>query len=275
MRDSEAKFRALAESAPAAIIILVGEEFLYVNPAFELISGYTKEEARSMPFWKLVHPNMREFIKERGIARQRGEDVPLRYDIEAITKDGRTKWMDLVATTINYGEDSATLAMAYDITERKKVEQTLLDRERELERRTQDLEEMNNALHILLKKRDDDKTALEEKVLLNVKRLIEPYLRNLQQSQLNARQSNLLNIILANLEEIVSPFARNVSNVYSKLTPKELQIADLIKQGKTTKEIAEIMSSSVRTIEFHRSNIRQKFGLKGKANLQTHLLTIA
>ena len=72
----------------------------------------------------------------------------------------------------------------------------------------------------------------------------------------------------------MSPFARNVSAIYSKLTPKELQIADLIKQGKTTKEIAAIMTSSVRTIEFHRSNIRHKFGLKAKANLRTHLLTI-
>jgi DNA-binding CsgD family transcriptional regulator len=217
---------------------------------------------------------MRELVKERGIARQRGEAVPQRYDIKAITRDGRTKWLDLVATAIDYGGDTATLAMGYDITERKKVEQSLLTREQELQDRTQDLEEMNAALHILLKKREDDKAALEEKMLLNVKQLIEPYLHNLQQTRLSARQSSLLNIILANTEEIISPFARNVTNIYNKLTPKELQIADLIKQGKTTKEIAGIMSSSVRTVEFHRSNIRQKFGLKGKANLQTHLLTI-
>jgi PAS domain S-box-containing protein len=274
LRDSETKFRALAESAPAAIIIRLGTKFLYVNPAFESITGYTKAQALAMPFWQLVHPDMRELVKERGIARQRGEAVPQRYDIKAITKDGRTKWLDLVATAIDYGGDTATLAMGYDITERKKVEQSLLTREQELQDRTQDLEEMNAALHILLKKREDDKAALEEKMLLNVKQLIEPYLHNLQQTRLSARQSSLLNIILANTEEIISPFARNVTNIYNKLTPKELQIADLIKQGKTTKEIAGIMSSSVRTVEFHRSNIRNKFRLKGKANLQTHLLTI-
>jgi PAS domain S-box-containing protein len=274
LRESETKFRALAESAPAAIIILAESEFLYVNPAFESITGFTKEQALGMPFWKVVHPDMRKLVKERGFARLRGESVPERYDLKAVTRDGRTKWMDLVATAINYGEKTVTLAMAYDVTERKKTEDALLAREQELEDRTYDLEEMNAALQVLLKKREDDKTALEEKMLLNVKQLIEPYLHNLQQTQLSARQSRLLNIILANIEEIISPFARNATNIFNKLTPKELQIADLINQGKTTKEIADIMSLSIRTIEFHRSNIRHKFGLKGKANLRTHLLTI-
>ena len=274
LRESEAKFRALAEAAPAAILIVAGTKFLYVNQAFESITGYKKAEALAMSFWEVVHPDMRELVKERGIARQRGEAVPERYDLKAITKDDQAKWIDLVATSINYDGESVTLAMAYDITERKLAEQSLLAREHELEDRTQELEDMNAALHVLLKKREIDKTALEEKMLLNVKQLIEPYLLNLRQSQLSARQSRLMNIILANLNEIISPFARNATAIYNKLTPKELQIADLIKQGKTTKEIADIMSSSVRTIEFHRSNIRHKFGLRGKANLRTHLLTI-
>jgi len=142
------------------------------------------------------------------------------------------------------------------------------------EDKAQDLEGMNAALHILLKKRGDDKKALEEKMLLNVRQLIEPYLHKLRQTQLSARQSCLLNIILANLDDIISPFARNVTAINNKITPKELQIVDLIKQGKTTKEIADIMTSSVRTIEFHRSNMRRKLGLEGKANLRSHLLKI-
>jgi PAS domain S-box-containing protein len=275
LRESETKFRALTESAPAAIIILAENQFLYVNPAFESITGFTKEQALAMPFWEVVHPDMRELVKARGMARQRGEAVPERYDLKAITRDGQAKWMDLVATSINFGGQTVTLAMAYDITERKHVEQSLRARERELEDKASDLEEMNAALHILLEKRAEDKAALEEKMLLNVKQLIEPYLDNLKQTRLSDRQTSLLNIILANLNEIVSPFAHIITNGFNKLTPKELQIADLVKQGKTTKEIAEIMSASARTIEFHRSNIRTKFGLKAKANLRTHLLTIA
>jgi len=133
---------------------------------------------------------------------------------------------------------------------------------------------MNSALKILLQRRDEDKRELEEKMLSNIKHLIEPYLAKLGHSRLNDRQVMLLNILDSNMDEILSPFARNLSSVYFRLTPKEIQIADLIKHGKTSKEIAEITSSSVKTIEFHRNNIRQKFGLKdSKVNLKTHLVS--
>ena len=254
---------------------MAGEKLLYVNPAFELIAGFTREEALAMRFWELVHPDMREFVKERGLTRQRGEAVPERYELKALTRDGQTKWIDLTAATIVYGGETATLATAYDITERKQAEEALLARERELEDKTHDLEEMNAALRVLLKKREDDRIELEEKIQLNVKELIEPYMDNLQKTPLSARQTTLLGIIAANLAEIISPFARNFASIKYKLTPQEMQIASLVRQGKTTKEIAEIMSLSTRTIEFHRTKIREKIGLQSKKdNLQAHLLSL-
>ena len=273
LRESEAKFRALAESAPAATVIIVGDKILYVNPAFRQITGYTDEEALAMDFWEVVHPDMQGLVKKRGIARQQGADVPSRYEVKALAKDGQTKWMDMAATAINYGGQTATLAVAYDITERKQAEEALLVREQELENQTRDLAEMNAALKVLLQKREDDKSALEEKILSNVKQLIEPYFDNLKQTDLSARQTNLLGIIETNLAEIISPFVRDFTAIKYKLTPKEIQIANLIKQGKASKEIAEIIGLSVRTIEFYRTKIRQKFGLKtGKDNLQAHLV---
>jgi PAS domain S-box-containing protein len=273
LRESESQFRALAESAPAATLIVAGGNILYANQAFELITGYTNQETLALQFWDVVHPDMQELVKKRGIARQRGEAVPPRYELKALTKGGQTKWMDLTATTINYGGKIATLAMAYDITERKQAEDSLLAREQELESKTHDLEEMNAALKVLLKKREDDKIALEEKMLSNVKQLIEPYIDNLKQTDLSARQTNLLGIVETNLAEIISPFARDFTAIKYRLTPKEIKVANLIKQGKTNKEIAEIMGRSVRTIEFHRTKIRQKFGLKtGKDNLEAHLI---
>jgi len=271
--ESEAKFRALAESAPAATVIIAGEKILYVNPAFKQITGYTNEEALAMDFWDVIHPDMQGLVKKRGIARQRGATVPSRYEVKALTKDGQTKWMDMVATAINYGGKAATLAMAYDITERKQAEDALLAREQELESQTRDLAEMNAALKVLLKKREDDKVVLENNMLSNVEQLIKPYLQNLKHTNLSDRQANLLEIIETNFAEILSPFVLHFSAHKYRLTPKEIQIANLIKQGKTNKEIAEIMSLSVRTIEFHRTKIRSKFGLKnGKDNLQAHLI---
>jgi PAS domain S-box-containing protein len=273
LRESEAQFRALAESAPAATVIVAEGNIVYANQAFEKITGYTNEEALGMQFWDVVHPDMQELVKKRGFARQRGEAVPSRYELKAVTKSGLTKWMDLVATVIDYGGKIATLAMAYDITERKQAEETLLAREQELESKTHDLEEMNAALKVLLQKREDDKIALEEKMLSNLQQLIEPYFDNLKQTSLSARQTNLLGIVETNLAEIISPFVRDFAAIKYKLTPKEIQIANLIKQGKANKDIAEIMGLSVRTIEFHRTKIRRKFGLKdGKDNLQAHLI---
>jgi DNA-binding CsgD family transcriptional regulator len=181
----------------------------------------------------------------------------------------------MAVSSIHYGGQTATLAMAYDITESKQAKDALLLREQELRDKAHDLEEMNTALRVLLKKRDDDKVEVEEKIQFNVKELIEPYLNNLKETSLTDRQKTLLGIITTNLAEIISPFARNFASIKYKLTPQEIKIASLIRQGKKTKEIAEIMNLSIRTIEFHRTKIREKIGLQShKDSLQAHLLSI-
>jgi DNA-binding CsgD family transcriptional regulator len=77
------------------------------------------------------------------------------------------------------------------------------------------------------------------------------------------------------MAEIISPFARNFSLIKYRLTPQEITIANLIRQGKKTKEIAKIMGLSHRTIEFHRTRIREKIGLQSKKDsLQSHLLSL-
>ena len=137
------------------------------------------------------------------------------------------------------------------------------------------LEEVNAALNILLNKRDEDKGELEEKVVSNVKHLIEPYFTKLKKTTLNEEQATYVGILESNLNTIVSPFSRSLSSKYINLTPTEIKIANLVKEGKTTKEIAELLPSSRWTIDFHRNNIRKKFGLKNKKiNLRSYLLSL-
>ncbi len=158
---------------------------------------------------------------------------------------------------------------------REDLEQRVKERTKELEIKAQNLEEVNTALKVLLKRLDEDKQVLEEKVLFNVRQLVEPNLEKLKKSRLSERQKNLLDIVESNLNEIVSPFARGLSNSFMKLTPTEIQVANFIRQGKTTKEIADMLNLAVKTIEFHRDNIRTKIGIKNKKiNLRTHLLSI-
>lgn len=156
---------------------------------------------------------------------------------------------------------------------------------REIQKRTQAeealkikrvrLEEANAALDILLKKRADDKKETEEKVLFNLKEMILPYLEKLKNSGLNKKQKTYAEIIESNLNDIVSPFVRQLSRACLRLTPAEIQVANLIRQDKCTKEIAELLNLSGRTVESYRDSIRKKIGIKHKKiNLKTYLLSL-
>ena len=103
--------------------------------------------------------------------------------------------------------------------------------------------------------------------------MIIPYLEQLNNSKLDLKQKSFLDILKSNLEDILAPFVREVTNKYLKFTPTEIKVANLVRQGRTTKETAEVLNLSAETIEFHRKNIRKKLGIKNKKeNLRTHLL---
>jgi DNA-binding CsgD family transcriptional regulator/ligand-binding sensor protein len=151
----------------------------------------------------------------------------------------------------------------------------LKERTRDLEIKTKSLEEINTALEVLLRKREEDKTELEDNVLTNVKELVEPYFEKIKKTKLDNQQEVFLSIIESNLNEIISPFTRKMSLKYLNLTPTEIRIANLIRHGSSSKEIAELLNVSPRTVETHRKNIRRKIGLENKrANLRSHLLSL-
>jgi len=163
-----------------------------------------------------------------------------------------------------------------EIEERKLAESELMLKEKELRLESLNLAEANTALKVLLKRREQDREELEEKVLTNVKELIFPYIEKLESSRLDGEQYTYVGIIKSNLENIISPFLSRVSSKYLNFTPMEIQVANLVKEGKSTKEMADILNVSDRAIEFHRNNIRKKLGLKNKkVNLRSYLMTLS
>lgn len=165
--------------------------------------------------------------------------------------------------------------MMKEIEERKQIEASLRQTEEELRQQSLNLQETNTALKILLKQREQDKEDLEDKVLSNVKELILPYIEKLENTRLDKRQETYLEILNSNINEIVSPYLKKLSAQFQNFTPMQLQVADLVKAGKTTKEISEVLNLSDRAIEFHRNNIRNKLGLKNKKmNLRSYLLSL-
>jgi PAS domain S-box-containing protein len=183
------------------------------------------------------------------------------------------------------GKIQAIGGVCTDITARKKAEEALLQAHNELERRvaertdqlnqrTERLLETNIALNILLEKREEDKNELEEKMIFNLEKLVYPYLEKLRMRCRENFQQALLKIIKSNLDEITSSFTQNHKNYLANLTPTQILIADFIKQGHTTKEIAALLNLSPSTIACHRQEIRKRLSLTNKkTNLQTALTT--
>jgi PAS domain S-box-containing protein len=187
------------------------------------------------------------------------------------------RWYDCRDRAIHWPDGRIVrIEIATDITRRKQVDEVIKNRERELEAKTRNLEELNTALKVLLKQREDDKNDIEKRTMSNVKDLIIPYIEKLKKGSLDSKDMAYLRIVESNLNGILSPFSHRLSTKYMSFTPKELQIAHLIAEGKTTKEIAELLNTSTGTIDFHRNNIRNKLNLKNRrANLRSYLLTLS
>jgi DNA-binding CsgD family transcriptional regulator len=162
-----------------------------------------------------------------------------------------------------------------NITALKLTEEALLQSKLELESRRKRLEESNIALRVLLEQRAQDKTDLEQKVLSNLKEQVFPYLEKLKRANLKTKEKKLLAIITEHLDDIISPFLSQISSANILLTPQEIKVASLVKDGRASKEIADILHVSEATVHFHRKNLRDKFGLKNKqTNLRTYLMSL-
>lgn len=125
LKESEDRFKALTELALSSIIIISGEKFIYANPYAKILTGYTPAELVKMKFWDIVHPDSKDMVKQRGLARQRGEDVPSSYEFKILTKSGNVKWVQTSAASIELGGSISTLAIVTDITDSKSTQESL------------------------------------------------------------------------------------------------------------------------------------------------------
>ena len=247
-------------------------QVVFVSPSAREIAGIVRPKHFAQ--WFQVHPEdrlsvRRDFIRAFS-ALKFNRQFRIYHPLRA-----QWRWIHVIATCVRRPQVSYVNGILFDTTEQMLSNEALVAKGRELENRSDSLSEVNTALRVLLKKRDEDRKVLEEKVLYNVKSLIRPYLGKMKRGGLSTRQRAYLEIMESNLDEIVSPLSRKLSFEYLGFTPTEIKVATMVKQGKKAREIARLLDISTRTVEGYRYAIRDRLGIKGKKiNLRTYLLSI-
>ena len=284
LHESETRLRLLSDNLPNGLVYQIDtgkdgrqRRFLYISAGVEQLHGITTTEALNNAmsiYGQIIAEDRLRLDEEEAVAIATMET----FISEARVRlpSGEIRWRLFTSAPRRLPNNHLLWdGIEIDITDRKRIEEALKEREKELQIEARNLEEANIALKVLLKRRDEDKADLEDKVLLNIKGLVTPYLEKLKMSGLDKSQKAYVTILESSLNQITSPFLHRLSFSFANFTPTEIQVANLLKQGKTSKEIGELLNSSSRTIAFHRDNIRKRLGLKNKkTNLKSYLLSL-
>ena len=279
LRESEQKYRLLVENLPSVVYRGYRDWSVdFVDEKIEALTGYSMKEFNSRRMkWS-------DLIVEEDLAGARETFIEALKTDKSYTREYRIKtkgeailWIQERAMILcdDKGEIDYVSGVFFDVTEQKRAQEALRKSEAELLKKSRHLEEVNAALNVLLKRREEDRKDLEENILANFKELVLPYVEKLKNSRLSSDQMTLVGILESNMKEIFSPFVTKLSSRFLNLTPAEIKVASLIKDGKSSKEIAALLHASENTIRSHRFHIRSKLDLKNqKVNLRSYLRSI-
>ena len=277
LRQSEKMWNTLFMASPTWIILASLEEgnFLDCNHAFLQDTGYGKEEVIGRTTMEL---GLWSGIKERYriltlIDTQRRVD---KHPLKMRMPDGCLRDFLWSAIIVEVRGRECLLSVLVDVSDLKQAQEQLAQSNRELERRSQELAEMNAALKVLLRQREEDKRDLQAKMWHNIQKMIQPHLFNLGRSGLGPAQKAHLEVAVSRLNQIASNLGRELGHQVRGLTPRELEIAAHVLEGKSNKDMAAILNISIHSVQSHRHAIRKKLGLLGsRDNLRAHLASLA
>jgi PAS domain S-box-containing protein len=275
VKISELKYRNLFNQATDGIMMMqIDGSSVTVNESFAKIHGYgSPKEMEHLKLSDIDTPETARLAPERLRRLLAGESM--RFEVEHYHKDGHTIWLNVSCNVVNIEDQRYYLGFHQDITEQKRAEKILRKQEQDLITRAKELEEANTALRVFFKQHSEDQKRVEEKLQLNVNELVMPYIEKLKKQNMGKQYLTYLELLELNLQNIVSPFMKNLSATYQNLTPQEIQIAEMIRQGKSSQEMAAVLNLSVRTVNTHRNNMRKKLKLRNRAmNLRSYLLSL-
>mgnify|MGYP001827838751 CR=1 FL=1 len=246
----------------------------FVNPAASKMLGYEIEDLLGRNSHSICHHTRSDGTpyseKECPIYAAFRDGKVHSVDSEVFwRKDGSSFPVQYMSTPIlEDGKLAGAVVTFVDITERELAARRLAEK-------TMEIEEANIALRTLLRHRDRAVEKLEEDILANIRDLIFPFLDQIGEilDSAGGRGGEHLDMVRKSLGEITSSFSTSLSSIPQGLTPREIQVAEHIRRGRTSKEIAKTFNISKDAVDFHRRNLRRKLGLTGKAkNLRSHLI---
>jgi DNA-binding NarL/FixJ family response regulator len=162
-----------------------------------------------------------------------------------------------------------------DITRQQEEEETLENLKKRLQFQDKTMQEQEIALKVLLRQGEKEEEKLSASIISNMNTLVRPLLDKLGEELEGKEGSDTLSLLEERLEQITSPFIRKLSLNNCGFTPRELEIASHIRAGWSSKQIARFLNISVKAVEFHRINIREKLGiLNSKENLYSFLVSM-
>lgn len=256
-------YRQFFEACPVGIMVTKSDfSFIDANEAFLELVGYRIDEIIAEGPDVLLRRQWFDIGQEIiNSLTTKGETT---FTRSFTKKDGSELNLRLTARLTNNSEGLAAWIIVFI---ENLHEQTLLGEAQQKtgpsnEERLQDLEKQNGELSLLLRQAQKEAKGLEDRIVHNMKKIVDPQIRKLMKSKINKRQTGYLNQIQANLENIISPFYSRLTSRFSDLTPAEIRIAGLIKDGYSSREISRMLGLKTGTVEFHRNNLRKKLGIR-------------
>jgi PAS domain S-box-containing protein len=271
----------------AHVWLISENRFIYFSPAIERVHGFTREEALGLHWKELIAPeSMADHIKYTGARYIQAAQnnflkksiLPEYNEYMGLRKDGSRIWLEenIFYLCGENGKPTHSIGISRDISSRKQAAAQLESKYTHMQDMVREqsgqLSELSTTVKVLLEQQESFKKSYRKDLGSFIAGMVMPFVEKLKQSGLNKHQLSMIERIEFSLNDAVTPIARKLTSGVSALSPTALQVAMFIKEGKSTKEIAEIMNLSPKTVEFHREKIREKFGIKNqKANLRSIL----
>jgi PAS domain S-box-containing protein len=263
LERKEKRYQSLVESLNEGILAIDKEgKTTFVNEQMARMLGYSADELLGKSIYSYMLSNEATHAAEKLFASNTGEYKL--NDFQFVKADASLLYVTIEPAPIynEYGVCTGVMCGVVNITEKKEAEL-------QLKAQAALLQQKNSALKEVLSQIEDEKTRIKQSVALNVEEIILPLISKMK---IEGFSDEKMKILVNSLQQITSDFGLKISHKKNRLSPRETEICNLIKQGLSSKEISQLLHISPATTERYRNNIRAKLGIvKKNVNLVTYL----